>query len=273
MGLLDIKDDPNYINANEATKRAIFEQYSRDDADYQNANQATRDAILKEFGLSATGSTELTTAPPDLTNVAQQTATSTVAKALIGSPEGPIAPAIQKAGQVALGLGKGIAESNISDIAKIVSSPFESAAKGINMLGRIGPTEAVVPTASNPIVATGTRQPMSFGNMLKSGGAALLAPENVFALPYQMAAYEQEKIRANPTAPEYATTPYAQQYRGEYATQGAAGAANRRNAIAGQQYGGLTQQEQDMLEQDRINRAIRRKAAEKVLGPIAPRGM
>jgi hypothetical protein len=100
-----------------------------------------------------------------------------------------------------------------------------------------------------------------------------VAPESLFAAPYQMAAYEQEKIRQNPNAPEYATTPYAQMYRGEYATQGAAGAANRRDAIANQQYGGLTQQEQDMLEQDRINRAIRRKAAEKVLGPVAPRGM
>jgi hypothetical protein len=100
-----------------------------------------------------------------------------------------------------------------------------------------------------------------------------VAPESLFAAPYQMAAYEQEKIRQNPTAPEYATTPYAQQYRGEYATQGQAGAANRRNAIASQQYGGLTQEEQDILEQDRINRAIRRKAAEKVLGPVAPRGM
>ena len=95
-------------------------------------------------------------------------------------------------------------------------------------------------------------------------------PANMFALPYQMAGYEQEKIRANPTAPEYQTNPYAQAYRGEYATQGQAGAANRRNAIASQQYGGLTQEEQDILEQDRIAREVRRKAAQKALGPIAP---
>lgn len=97
-----------------------------------------------------------------------------------------------------------------------------------------------------------------------------MSPESLFAAPYSMAAYEQEKIRANPNAPEYATNPYAQMYRGEAPTQGAAGAMNRRAAIVGQQYGGLTQEEQDILEQDRIDREIRRKAAQKVLGPIAP---
>jgi hypothetical protein len=135
------------------------------------------------------------------------------------------------------------------------------------------PTNPAIP-GSQGMPGAPSAQPA--GRMANIGGRAaqsLFAPQSLFAAPYAMAAYEQEKIRQNPTAPEYATTPYAQQYRGEYATQGAAGAANRRDAIAGQQYGGLTQQEQDMLEQDRINRAIRRKAAERVLGPVAPRGM
>ena len=30
MGLLDIQNDPDYLNANEATKRAIFDEYSKD---------------------------------------------------------------------------------------------------------------------------------------------------------------------------------------------------------------------------------------------------
>jgi hypothetical protein len=67
-----------------------------------------------------------------------------------------------------------------------------------------------------------------------------------------------------------ANNPYAQMTRGEYATQGQAGAANRRSAVAGQQYGGLTPEQQRILEQDQIDQAIRRKAAQKVLGPIAP---
>jgi hypothetical protein len=43
-----------------------------------------------------------------------------------------------------------------------------------------------------------------------------------------------------------------------------------RNMAANQQYGGITPEQQQMLEQDRIDRDIRRKAAARVLGPIAP---
>lgn len=75
-------------------------------------------------------------------------------------------------------------------------------------------------------IASGAR---NVGGALVQGA---VAPESLMMLPYQMAAYEQDKIRANPTAPEYATNPYAQAYRGEYPTQGAAGAANARNAVA-----------------------------------------
>lgn len=100
--------------------------------------------------------------------------------------------------------------------------------------------------------------------------AGAMAPENVMMAPYTMAGYEMERIRQNPTAPEYATNPYAQVVRQEAPSMGAAGAANRRQAIGGQQYGGLTAEQQQMLEQDRIDQAIRRKAASKVLGPVAP---
>jgi hypothetical protein len=68
----------------------------------------------------------------------------------------------------------------------------------------------------------------------RAAGGVLTAPENLALLPYNMAAYEQEKIRANPSAPEYATNPYAMQYRGEAPTQAAAGAMNQRRAV--QQY-------------------------------------
>ena len=45
-----------------------------------------------------------------------------------------------------------------------------------------------------------------------------------------------------------------------------------RNMAANQQYGGLTPEQQAMLEQDKIDQAIRRKAAQKVLGPVIPPG-
>jgi hypothetical protein len=97
-------------------------------------------------------------------------------------------------------------------------------------------------------------------------GLNMATPAMAFAAPYQMAAAEQERIRANPTAPEYATNPYAQMTRGEYATQAAAGAANQRNAVSNMPYGNVTPAEKQILDQDRINMAIRLRAAKKVLG-------
>jgi len=99
-----------------------------------------------------------------------------------------------------------------------------------------------------------------------------MAAQGMLAAPYLGAAYEQARIRAYPNAPEYQDNPYAMMTRGQAATQGAAGAMNTRSALANQQYGGLTPSEQRMLEQDRIDQAIRRKAAEKVLGPVVPQG-
>ena len=52
MDLIELLDNPDYVNANTATKKAIFEKYSKDSADYVNANDATRQAIHEKFGLS-----------------------------------------------------------------------------------------------------------------------------------------------------------------------------------------------------------------------------
>jgi hypothetical protein len=58
--LFDIFDDPNYVNANEATKRAIFDKFSAQDPNFTNANSATQDAIRAKFGVAAPAPT----APP-----------------------------------------------------------------------------------------------------------------------------------------------------------------------------------------------------------------
>ena len=106
---------------------------------------------------------------------------------------------------------------------------------------------------------------------LRGAGTALnnVAPAAMLAAPYQMAGYEQEKIRANPTAPQYQNNPYGQMYRQEAPTQGAAGAMNRRSAIGSQQYGGVNAQEQAVLKQDRLNQMIREAAAKKALAQSA----
>ena len=111
---------------------------------------------------------------------------------------------------------------------------------------------------AGPVIANAGR---SLGGALVQGA---VAPESSFLLPYQMAAYEQEKIRQNPTAPQYKTNPYAQQFRGEAPTQAAAGAMNTRNALIGQQYGGLTPEEQAIMAEER-QRQVKQAQARQVL--------
>ena len=50
--LASILTDPNYVNANEATKQAIFDKFSAQDTNFTNANPATQDAIRQKFGVS-----------------------------------------------------------------------------------------------------------------------------------------------------------------------------------------------------------------------------
>lgn len=100
---------------------------------------------------------------------------------------------------------------------------------------------------------------------------AVAAPESAFLMPYNMAAYEQAKIRQNPNAPGLEYNPYAQTVRGEAATQGRAGAANQMRAVANMPYGNVNPQERAILEQDRMMRQnIRKKAYDRVMGPVAP---
>lgn len=104
------------------------------------------------------------------------------------------------------------------------------------------------------------------------GGAVLrgvMAPESLLTLPYQMAAYEQEKIRQNPNAPGLERNPYAMTVRGEAPTQGAAGAMNQRRAVVGMPITGVTDDERRILEEDqkrRLDLLTRYEAARRILG-------
>ena len=51
--LADVLKDPNYVNANAATKAAIFDKFSVNDSNYTNANDATKLAIRTKFGVEA----------------------------------------------------------------------------------------------------------------------------------------------------------------------------------------------------------------------------
>ena len=50
--LSSILTDPNYVNANAATKQAIFDKFSAADTNFTGANSATQNAIRAKFGLA-----------------------------------------------------------------------------------------------------------------------------------------------------------------------------------------------------------------------------
>jgi hypothetical protein len=52
--LSSILTDPNYVNANPATKQAIFDKFSANDTNFTSANPATQNAIRTKFGLIST---------------------------------------------------------------------------------------------------------------------------------------------------------------------------------------------------------------------------
>jgi len=49
--LAEVLKDPNYVNANAATKTAIFSKYAPLDPNYANANEATQTAIRSKYGV------------------------------------------------------------------------------------------------------------------------------------------------------------------------------------------------------------------------------
>jgi len=171
-------------------------------------------------------------------------------------------------------------------VQAVANMPYQQAVRGAvdvaSMMAGHPPYASMFKAATD--TATGTPIKEVIGNtvnavrqgagMLGAGarglGSALLtgamAPESVLMMPYQMAAYEQDKIRQNPNAPGLEYNPYAQVQRGEYATQGQAGAANTRNAIRNMPYGNVTPQERALLDKERLNMQMRVQAAKRVLG-------
>jgi hypothetical protein len=183
----------------------------------------------------------------------------------------------------------GVATANARDVVNVAKNAASWTPNALMEVVSHPISSAKAYVGGHPLANTPIKQIAGGIGKNVAGAVAqgLLGPETMFAAPYQMAAYEMDRIRQDPTRPLTNTNPFtgnqvvqdtlefnpfAQMTRGQAATQGQAGAQNRRGAIAGQQYGGLTANEQRMLEQDRIDQAIRRKAAEKVLGPVIPPG-
>jgi hypothetical protein len=80
--LKEILQDPNYVNANEATKQVIFDKFASQDENYTLANSATKDAIRSKFGINI----------PTLALPSQEPATSITPQAPMPSVMAPNAP-------------------------------------------------------------------------------------------------------------------------------------------------------------------------------------
>jgi hypothetical protein len=57
--LSSILNDPNYVNANEATKAAIFDKFSAQDKNFTGANPETQQAIRVKFGIALPAAPEV----------------------------------------------------------------------------------------------------------------------------------------------------------------------------------------------------------------------
>ena len=131
-----------------------------------------------------------------------------------------------------------------------------------------------VKSAANPSMMSKVGKAMApLASLGRGIGSALVqgavAPESMALAPYQMAAYEQEKIRENPNAPGLESNPYAQTVRGEAATQNQAGAGNTQRALIGQQYGGLSPQEQAIMQQERQRQMMQQQKQQKAKTVLA----
>lgn len=189
--------------------------------------------------------------------------------------------AAQAAAPAATNLAANAAQAVWNAPATALTAPITSPISTVrNVAGAVERAIPQVPTqvpgpAGGPVVSMPGSRAMTVGELIKAGGrgamGALTAPENLLTLPYNMAAYEQAKIRQNPNAPGLEYNPYAQVQRGEASTQGRAGAANQMRAVANMPYGNVTPQERAILDEDfRMKSAVRKKAFEKVMGPVAP---
>lgn len=102
--LASILDDPNYANANEATKQAIFEKFASQDSNFTGANAVTQDAIRQKFGVMSMPAPAMPGMPQDQMPEPRMTtgqqvlqfarptieALGTAGGAILGTPLGPL---------------------------------------------------------------------------------------------------------------------------------------------------------------------------------------
>lgn len=180
--LASILTDPNYVNANEATKQAIFDKFSAQDPNFTKANPATQDAIRQKFGVltaAAPAAPQLpeslrprTAAPEGMPGARQELSTGqrvyqaarpfvaplleaggAIGGGLLGTPMGP-------AGIVGgAGLGYGIAKEGLelADVAMGMKAPRQGVAQVAEPVRNVleGATFEAGGRVAGPLIAQG----------------------------------------------------------------------------------------------------------------------
>ena len=180
--LASILTNPNYVNANEATKQAIFDKFSAQDPNFTKANPATQDAIRQKFGVltaAAPAAPQLpeslrprTAAPEGMPGARQELSTGqrvyqaarpfvaplleaggAIGGGLLGTPMGP-------AGIVGgAGLGYGIAKEGLelADVAMGMKAPRQGVAQVAEPVRNVleGATFEAGGRVAGPLIAQG----------------------------------------------------------------------------------------------------------------------
>jgi hypothetical protein len=147
--------------------------------------------------------------------------------------------------------------ADISKLSELVSSSGGKAALTNFQLPAYLANDAEAVAAFNALKQQAQSAPSMFSRVagpLVRGAAKIAGPVGLGMNIYDASQYAQESELG----------PRLAQGQGRMAQQAF------RNMAANQQYGGLTPEQQQILEQDKIDQAIRRKAAERVLGPMVP---
>ena len=215
--LTEIIKNPNYVNANPETQRAIFDKYAPLDPNYSNANAATQEAIRSKFGITQSKSASSAT-PADIPGAIPQPTVEepsfgarvaaipeTVARTIYGGLTGligaPIAlgqeiitgtPKEQTFGNI-MALGGRLpmsagAQANLQTLGDLTSGlpAFVPAigqagqvAQGVNALAtRVGPTaQRTVQTVQNAL-ARAPEQQMAGGGAASTGTELMRVARN-----------------------------------------------------------------------------------------------
>lgn len=97
--LASISKDPNFVNANAATKQAIFDKWAPQDPNYSNANAATQQAIRQKFGIAVSEQPS-----PEVAAAAPAEPELTTGQKVYKAVRPYVAPIVEAGGAIAGGL-------------------------------------------------------------------------------------------------------------------------------------------------------------------------